>query len=438
MGSNLPLKILYVVPYVPSRIRTRPFHLIKALASEGHRITLAASWTKREEFAAFQELVGLESILAERIAFSRSLWNCLWALPTARPFQASYSWCPQLAKRITGLFKTEVFDVVHVEHLRGVRYALLLNEIIKASSHKRPQLVWDSVDCISGLFRHAAQESSTLRSRIAARLELGRTEQLEGWLTTQFDRILMTSDSDRRELLKLAAYWHQQNGNGKAGLLASRITVVPNGVDLEYFSPSGEAREPLTLVISGKMSYHANITAVLRFVKEVMPKIWAALPETRLWIVGKNPSRAIQKLGIPWEESQNMSISRNGNSETRIQITGTVTDIRPFLRRATVAVAPIQYGVGIQNKVLEAMACGTPVVATPQAVSALHVQSDRDLIIAENPQDLADSIISMLKNPKRRLRLGLSGRKYVEQQHEWRSIARDLTAIYQDASCHVS
>jgi glycosyltransferase involved in cell wall biosynthesis len=435
MGSNLPLKILYVVPYVPSRIRTRPFHLIKALASEGHRITLAAPWSNRGEFAAFQELVGPESILAERIKFTRSLWNCVCALPSAHPFQASYSWCPQLAKRITGTLETEDFDVIHVEHLRGVRYALLLNETLKASGLKRTQLVWDSVDCISALFRHAAQESSTFRSRLAARLELARTEQLEGWLTTQFSQILLTSESDRCELLKLAANWHQRNGNGTAGLSASRITVVPNGVDLEYFSPSGEAREPLTLVISGKMSYHANVTAVLRFVQEIMPKIWAELPETRLWIVGKTPSRAIQKLGISWKEGHSLGISRNGNRESRIQITGTVADIRPFLRRATVAVAPIRYGVGIQNKVLEAMACGTPVVATPQAASALQVESGRDLIIAENQQGLADSIIFLLKNPERRLRLGLSGRMYVQRQHEWRSIARSLTEIYRDASC---
>ena len=438
MGSNLPLKILYVVPYVPSRIRTRPFHLIKALALEGHRITLAAPWSNREEFAAFQELEGHVSILAERIAFARSLWNCVCALPTARPFQASYSWCPQLAKRLTGKLETEDFDVVHVEHLRGVRYALHLNETVKASGLRRPRLVWDSVDCISALFRHAAHESSDFRSRLASRLELARTEQLEGWLTTQFGEILLTSESDRRDLLQLAANWHQRNGNGKAASLSSRITVVPNGVDLEYFSPSGEAREPLTLLISGKMSYHANVTAVLRFVHKVMPKIWAELPETRLWIVGKNPSRIIQKLGTPWMESPSLGILRGGTSKSRIQITGTVADIRPFLRKATVAVAPIQYGVGIQNKVLEAMACGTPVVATPQAVSALQVQSGRDLIIAENLQDLADSIISLLKNPGLRLKLAVSGRMYVEQQHEWRSIVRDLTEIYRDASCHVS
>jgi polysaccharide biosynthesis protein PslH len=436
VGSNLPLKILYIVPYVPNRIRTRPFHFLKALASEGNRVTLATLWSNREEFAALQQLAKhIEGFLAEKIGVPKALWNCIRALPKSQPLQASYCWSPELARQIAHAVEKSEFDVVHVEHLRGVRYGLSLNESLARKRFKNPPVVWDSVDCISTLFRHATQESFALRSRLASRLDLARTERFEGWLATQFKRILVTSETDRNEFLKLAAKWCQGNRCSLADSLDKRITVVPNGVDLDYFSPNGETREPATLVITGKMSYHANVTSVVQFVKQVMPRVWTQLPQARLWIVGKDPSREIRNLGVPWREDQRRDITRHGGKERRIQITGTVQDLRPFLRRATVSVAPIRYGVGIQNKVLEAMACGTPVVATPQAVSALKVRSGRDLIVAETPADLSEALVSLLRNPQQCSNLGQAGRFFVKRQHEWSSIVQGLTQIYREAAC---
>jgi glycosyltransferase involved in cell wall biosynthesis len=243
----------------------------------------------------------------------------------------------------------------------------------------------------------------------------------------------VTSETDRRGLLRLAEIYRRKNGHVPPGSLERRIAVVPNGVDLAYFSPPDGPRESQTLVISGKMSYHANITAVVRFVQGVMPKIWARLPETRLWIVGKDPSTEIRDLGIPSPSAQVPRMSKKGIGDSRVQITGTVDDVRPYLRKATISVAPIRYGAGIQNKVLEAMACGTPVIATPEAVKALHVRSDHHLVIKNEEQDLADAICSLLTNPTRCSSLGLAGRAFVEANHDWRLAVEGLSRIYQDA-----
>ena len=96
------------------------------------------------------------------------------------------------------------------------------------------------------------------------------------------------------------------------------------------------------------------------------------------------------------------------------------------------AVAPIAYGVGIQNKVLEAMACATPVVTTPQAVSALDVSSGEDVLVAQEPADFADAVLSLLDDPLVRRRLGEAGRLYVEKHHMWESIARQLAGVYNE------
>ena len=215
------------------------------------------------------------------------------------------------------------FDVVHVEHLRGVRYALAMANRPSQPGVRPAPVIWDSVDCISSLFRRAARGSGALRVRVAARLELRRTERFEGAVAARFDRVLVTSAADRDELLALAK-------GVDRGVLAGHLEVVPNGVDLEYFSPTGEPRHPATLVMTGKMSYHANATAVVRFVEDVMPRVWATRPGTQLLIVGKDPPREVVRL----------QDARGGAG--RVVVTGTVDDIRPFLRTATLAVAPIR------------------------------------------------------------------------------------------------
>jgi glycosyltransferase involved in cell wall biosynthesis len=273
-----------------------------------------------------------------------------------------------------------------------------------------PPVVWDSVDCISLLFRQASTQSRSRTGRIITNLDLKRTEQYEAWLTTQFDNILLTSPRDEEAFLELLAKYEISSRR-------SKFTVLPNGVDLNYFQPDTlQVRDPGTAVVTGKMSYHANVTMVLHLVKRIMPLIWAKRPKFLLKIVGKDPSRELRAL----------------NQHPQIEVTGTVDDIRPYLRRATVALAPITYSAGIQNKVLEAMACATPVVTTPMAVSALTVKVGRDLLIAEEPEDFADAVLSLLDNPARCRSLGVNGRRYVEEQHNWKNIAARLESVYRD------
>ena len=419
MGQHLPLNVLFVVPYAPTRIRTRPYHLIRALASQGHRVTVATLWGDDEERAAIDAAAsdGAHAVVAERQHRARPLWNCARALLSSDPLQAHYSWNPRLADRLSRLAGDTPFDVIHVEHLRGVRYGLALADEPARPGVRRPPIVWDSVDCISSLFRRAARESQARRVRMAARLELRRTERFEGRVAPRFDRVLVTSDVDRAELLDLAAVAHRDR-------LAGRLAVVPNGVDLDYFSPSDRPRDPATLVITGKMSYHANATAVVRFVDAVMPAVWSSRPDARLVIVGKDPPRDVERLA----DAADGRTPRGG-----VVVTGTVDDIRPFLRTAALAVAPIQYGVGIQNKVLEALACGTPVVATPQAVAALSARAGDEVLVGRSPGELAAAIVALLEDADLRMRLGQAGRAYAERRHSWLSVADGLSDIYRDA-----
>jgi len=405
------MKILFIVPYVPDLVRVRPYNLIRNLTALGHQVSVLTLWSNSAERTALGQLKkDCHEVLAEQTNRLHTLSSCIATLPTLNPLQAAYSWQPKLARQLISLVNrnNNDFDVVHVEHLRGSRYGIFLKSILKSQNKMLP-IVWDSVDCISLLFQQASTKSKNLVSRLVTYFDTNRTYRYERWLLGQFDRILVTSSVDK------SAFESMRNTD-KA---QPEISVIPNGVDLDYFHPPGSiSREPATLVLSGKMSYHANVAMAMHLVSDILPIIWSQSPEVKLWIVGKDPPRSIRRLA----------------HNPAIQVTGTVDDIRPYLQNATISVAPITYGAGIQNKVLEAMACGTPVIATSQAVSALSICPDRDALIADEPRKFAQSILDLLNNPNRQSEIGQAGRRYVEENHRWTDITSKLERIYGQVS----
>jgi len=133
------------------------------------------------------------------------------------------------------------------------------------------------------------------------------------------------------------------------------------------------------------MSYHANIAAVQDLVEKIMPLVWAQEPETKLQVVGKDPGPEIVAMG---------------EADKRIEVTGFVPDIRPYQAKATMAVCYVRYGVGLTNKTIESMAMGTPIVASPHAVSTLKDEFRREVLVGETPEQIAAHIVTLLRAPR--------------------------------------
>ncbi|NWG13808.1 MAG: glycosyltransferase [Acidobacteria bacterium] len=278
-----------------------------------------------------------------------------------------------------------------------------------AQRRLRLPVVWDSVDCISFLFRQAARSGRQWSKRLVTRFELRRTEKYESYLLRQFRHVLISSPVDRQLLLSLLP---------AGDLQAPAVSVIPIGVDSGYFRPNPEvSRLPATLVISGKMSYHANVAMVSYLIEEIMPRIWARRNDVRVVVVGKDPPRKLSALG----------------RDRRVCITGTVKDVRPYLQSATLAVAPVIYGAGMQSKLLEAMACATPVVTTPLAIRALEGEPRRHLVVAEKADDFAEAVLRLLQHSSLREMIGRSGREYVVGTYAWVRVARRLADVYAEA-----
>lgn len=236
-------------------------------------------------------------------------------------------------------------------------------------------------------------------------LELKRTCRAESELASLFDHVLITSQVDKAELLNLTPS------------KTAPISVLPNGVDLDFFQRNTDSpRDAETIVFTGKMSYHANVSMVDYLVHDIMPKVWLKRPKAKLIVVGKDPPRKVR------EFAQN----------PLIEVTGTVDDIRPYLWRATVAVIPLIYGAGIQNKILEAMASETPVVTTSAAFSGLQATPGVDALIGDSAEDFAEAILTLIESQLLQRQIGRAGYLYVREQHDWSKITSQLIGIYRD------
>ncbi len=183
----------------------------------------------------------------------------------------------------------------------------------------------------------------------------------------------------------------------------ARVEAIPNGVDLDYFRPKPEFDESGACVFVGQLDYRANVLGLEWFCRQVWPSIRARLPEATFRIVGRDPVAAVHRLG-----------RRPG-----VEVIGPVPDVRPHLASARVVVVPLPVARGVQNKVLEAMAMGRPIVASSAALEGLDVVPGRDALAAIDPEGWASAVVGLWDDAPRRAALGRSARRYVEDHHRW-------------------
>jgi sugar transferase (PEP-CTERM/EpsH1 system associated) len=249
----------------------------------------------------------------------------------------------------------------------------------------------DFVDVDSEKWRTYA-ERCTGPSGWIYRIEAQRLARYEEYLVRTFDHSIVTSERE-------------------AWLLRQRvpdasISVISNGVELEYFDPSlfhSSSSTTPTLIFTGTMDYLPNVDGVRFFCREIFPLVRQVMPDVVFYIVGRNPTREVKSL----------------SQEPNVVVTGSVPDVRPYLSKSWLAVAPLRIARGVQNKVLEAMAMGLPVVGTPQAFQGAQACDSDGIRQANEPERFAQEILALLKDNTLRREASASARKYVERHHRW-------------------
>jgi len=193
----------------------------------------------------------------------------------------------------------------------------------------------------------------------------------------------------------------------------ARSLVMRNGVDLAFYRPQPERAEPGHLVFVGVMDYLPNIDGCTWFVREILPRLRARCPTAKLSIVGSRPTPEVLALG----------------RELGVTVTGFVDDPREWLARASVSVAPLRIARGIQNKVLEALAMGLPVVGTTSATQGVEGEPGRDFLLANSVDEQVAAIARLIEDPQLARKLGAQGRAFVESRYDWDVALRPLDEL---------
>lgn len=196
------------------------------------------------------------------------------------------------------------------------------------------------------------------------------------------------------------------------------VAVVPNGVDIEYFRPMAApspARE--TIVFEGNMNFGANEDAARRLVSDVLPLVHHHIPSVQVVLVGRDPSPAVTALAGP-----------------KVEVTGTVPDVRPYLAEASVFACPMRLGSGIKNKILQAWSMGKPVVATSQSLGGLSARNGDNLLVRDDPDSFAKALCDVIHDHALANRLGASGRATVEKEYSWQQQSSRFEECLQSAA----
>jgi glycosyltransferase involved in cell wall biosynthesis len=295
-------------------------------------------------------------------------------------------WASGMRARLTQVVSSGRFDVVHVRQLPMAAYAPSLGSLGR---------ILELIDCETLASRRALprRPSHVLRERVSA--------WIERRAMAAFDVTTTVGDADGRVLRELRPN--------------ARVEVVPNGVDARYWAPGRREAEDPTIVFSGSMSFPPNVAAATFLVREILPRVRQSEPDARVELAGRDPGFEVLALRGPY-----------------VDVTGTVQDLRPHLA-GRVVVCPMVSGSGVKNKVLEALAMGRPVVATPLAIEGLPAVKDgRHLVVGRSAAELARHVVELLRRPDRRSALGQAGRQLVMAAYTWEACAARYDALYQE------
>lgn len=394
------MNILYLThdfPYPPDEgIRIVNYNLLKQL-SKRHRITLL-SLVQNESQNEYIEKISaychkVKTVVREipKSALLR-LKNILFQ---KYPFCVYQFYSKDFEDTIRKSLAEDKYDVLHFD---------FVNTSIYRDSAGGVPAVYFPHDAMSMLFyRNIPRETSLLR-KIYTYSQYRKMRSYEKYILKKFQKTAVVSPVDRDWLLNIC---------GDSG-----ISVIPNGIDTEYFKPFDVREDYPSVIFRGIMSFLPNIDAVEYFCRQILPLIKKEIPEVRFYIVGSSPGKQVLKY-------------HDGKS---VIVTGHVEDIREYILKATVNVCPMRVGSGIKNKILEAMALEKATVATGLACDGIpELKNGENIMVADTPPEFAKKAVELIKNRDLRRKFGNNSREIMVENYGWDKIARKFEELYKEA-----
>jgi polysaccharide biosynthesis protein PslH len=374
--------------------RLIPYHLARELARRRYQIDLLAFYQNPKDIAEvprYEQYFRSVKLIREPHRSAQEYWRRSRNASARFPQRAGDSWSPEMWKSIQKVLGAHAYDVVHVfggvqvyEYLQLVKQ--LPNVIVPYESYS----LW---------LERAIEEEKGWMAKRFIQFQHRMAQKYESWMFESYDRTVVLTDRDARALKAL-------NPN-------TPTMIIPNGVDIEYFTPTGYEPDEPALLFTGNYDYAPNLDAALRLARDIFPRIQKAVPKSRLYLVGGNPTPELLACA----------------SES-VEVTGRVPDLRPYFEQSLIFISPLRLGAGIKNKVLEAMAMQKPVVATPLSCDGIPVTHAQHALLGLSDDDLIKHVFMLLKDPKLRHHLAQNGRKLVEQHFTWQRVADLYEDLY--------
>ena len=387
------MKILYVChrfPFPPKRGgKIRPFNMIRHL-SQNHQVTVCSLARSPAEAEEGQGIAPhCERFEMGRVSNPVQVLRRVARLPTRVPSSMGSFYSPELDGQVKALLSSESFDLIfvhcssvaqYVSHVEGVPKILDFGDM---DSQKWLEYVKFKPWPLKPGYWLEGTKMAREEKRLAQRFNLCTATTRAEWET-------------------LESY-----GTGVA------TDWFPNGVDADFFQPDGAGYDADTISFIGRMDYYPNQEAMFDFCSRVWPLLRERRPSLKLIIVGADPSPDVRKLeALPG-----------------VTVTGSVSDVRPHILRSAVTVAPLNIARGTQNKILEAMAMGVPVVSSRIAAGGVDAEAEKHFLVAETPLQYADAIMRIVESPDERARLAEAGRQRMRSHHAWPKSMRRLDGI---------
>ncbi|MEN6625306.1 MAG: glycosyltransferase [Candidatus Sumerlaeia bacterium] len=398
----MPLtQLLFLSPRVPwptdtgAKIRTNA--LLKALTAR-FSIHYAGFLQPGLSRARAQDYLNASAILLKpepATTLPGKAWLGLRTLPNPSPVTLSKYWNRAIADFVAQWDREYPGGIIHADHLHLGQYLPQASRAIR---------VMDEHNVESRILERLAEHNRGRPWGLYLNLQARRMARREAEVAAGADLVLAVSEGDAADLSAMAPQ--------------TRVEVIQNGVDLEYFAPPRVRRPNMNrLVFTGSMDWLPNSDAMIWFVGEILPRLDLRPPRDGPWrldIVGQNPPPAVRAL-----------------DSARVRVTGPVEDVRPFVNEAGVFVAPIRIGGGSRLKLLEAFASGIPVVSTSIGCEGLEVEHEKHLLIADEPESFADAVDRLARQPRLREELTTRARALVEDRYGWDAIGRRLASLYE-------
>lgn len=389
------MKILFVanrVPYPPFRgDKLKIFNLAKRLSIH-HDLFLITFAESKEDYNHIPELEKLfKKVIIVKLPKWQSYFNCLLAVFSNIPFQVAYFRSRKMYRTISDFVKKNKIDIIHTQHIRMAQFT---------SQIEQPKIL-DLPDAFSLYWQRRIENQQNIFKRFFEQIEFKRLYKFEGEMVKHFNLGLVCSKEDLN-------YMEREHGS-------SNIDLLRNGVDLTNFSTDNNEYTVNNLILfTGNMDYAPNVDAVIYFVHEIFPLILEKSPNIKFVIAGQRPVEQVTNL-----------------RSDQIEVTGFIPNLKTMYEQAAIVVSPLRFGAGTQNKVLEAMAMGIPVVSGNIGFEGLEIENGEGVFLETTPQGFANKVLELLSSQSLRKSTGLKGTSIAREKFSWDRIAKELEAYFE-------